>query len=214
MGNEVERTTITIEGREHAGSALLETDELLLRIAGEPKRRRVPIASMNDVSALGDRLRFQHEGQRFEVVVPSATRWAARITSPPTLLDKLGIVRGSSVHVRGLDDDDAFVRALDDAAVTRAPLGKKAAVVVVGITTRDELAIVKKARASVGDALVLWIAYPKGKKELSEDHVRATAIAEGLVDVKVARFSALHSALKLVVRKSERGTAKRTRART
>lgn len=212
MGNEVERTTITIDGREHVGSALLETDELLLRVEGEPKRRRVSIASMHEVSALDDRLCFRNDGQRFEVVVPSAARWAARITSPPTLLDKLGIAGGSSVHVRGLDDDDAFVRALDAAAVTRAPLGKKAAVVVVGVTTRDELAIVKKARAAVGDALVLWVVYPKGRRELSEDHVRAAAIAEGLVDVKVARFSAVRSALKLVVRKSERAATKRTKA--
>jgi hypothetical protein len=42
----------------------------------------------------------------------------------------------------------------------------------------------------------LW---PKGRKELREDDVRAAAKAQGLVDVKVMSFSATLSALKLVI---------------
>jgi hypothetical protein len=40
---------------------------------------------------------------------------------------------------------------------------------------------------------------------LNENHVREAALDAGLVDVKVARFSATHSALKLVVPKAKRG---------
>jgi hypothetical protein len=39
----------------------------------------------------------------------------------------------------------------------------------------------------------------EGRKELTEDHVRAAAKKSGLVDVKVVAFSATHSALKLVI---------------
>jgi hypothetical protein len=40
---------------------------------------------------------------------------------------------------------------------------------------------------------------------MSENHIRDAALAAGLVDVKVARFSATHSALKLVIPKARRG---------
>ena len=51
----------------------------------------------------------------------------------------------------------------------------------------------------------VWAVWRKGRKELNENHIRAGAIAAGLVDVKVARFSATHSALKLVVPRGKRG---------
>ena len=204
MGREAKHTTIAIDGHTHVGDALLESGELFVRVEGEPKRRKLPIAALKKVHGVGTTLSFDHAGHRYAIEVAGAARWAERIAKPPSLLDKLGIAAGSSVHVAGLDDDDDFGEALAAAKVVRVPLGKKASVVVVGITSRDELAIVKKARAAVGDALVLWIAYPKGLKALSEDHVRSAAIEAGLVDVKVARFSAERSALKLVVRKSER----------
>jgi hypothetical protein len=50
----------------------------------------------------------------------------------------------------------------------------------------------------------LWAVWAKGRKELNENHVREAALDAGLVDVKVARFSATHSALKLVVPKAKR----------
>ena len=45
----------------------------------------------------------------------------------------------------------------------------------------------------------------KGQRDLNENHVREAALDAGLVDVKVARFSATHSALKLVVPRAKRG---------
>jgi hypothetical protein len=55
----------------------------------------------------------------------------------------------------------------------------------------------------------LWAVWLKGRKGLNENHVREAALDAGLVDVKVARFSATHSALKLVVPKAKRGRAER-----
>jgi hypothetical protein len=50
----------------------------------------------------------------------------------------------------------------------------------------------------------IWAVWRKARKELTENHVREAALAAGLVDVKVARFSETHSALKLVVPKARR----------
>jgi hypothetical protein len=201
MGREAKHTVITIDGHAHEGDALLETDDVLLRIEGEPKRRKMPIAALKKVRGEGATLAFDHGGHRYAIEVKDGAAWAKRITSPPSLLDKLGIKNGTKVHA---DVDDAFARTLRAAKVTEVPLGKDAAVVVRAITNRSELSVITKARRAVGDALSLWIVYPRGKQELTEDHVRAAAIEGGLVDVKVARFSETHSALKLVVRKSER----------
>ena len=56
----------------------------------------------------------------------------------------------------------------------------------------------------IGGAGALWAVWAKGRKELNENHVRDAALAAGVVDVKVARFSPTHSALKLVVPKAKR----------
>jgi hypothetical protein len=213
MGREAKHTTITIDGRAHAGDALLETDEVFVRVEGEAKRRKLPLRALTKLAARGTSLAFEHAGTRYEIEVGDAARWVEKIRSPKALLDKLGIANGSRVHVAGLDDDASFGALLTKAEVVRAPLDGDASVVVLGIRARTELTCVKRARKAVGDGLSLWIAYPKGKKELSEHHVRATAIAEGLVDVLVVRFSDERSALKLVVRKRERKPAPKPKAK-
>lgn len=206
MGKEVARTTVTIDGVDHAGDALLETDELFLRIDGEAKRRRLRLAELSKVRAAKSALVFEHGGHRYAVEVAGADAWAKKILSPPSLLDKLGIARGASVHVAAVTDE-SFDALLAKADVTRVPLGPKASVVVRGMTAAKDLAFLAQARRAVGDGLALWAVYPKGQKGFGENDVRAAAIAESLVDVKVARFSERCSALKLVVRKSERGAA-------
>ena len=68
------------------------------------------------------------------------------------------------------------------------------------------------ARARVGwiePAGAVWAVWPKGRKDLNENHVREAAFDAGLVDVKVVRFSATHSGLKLVIPKAKRGRADR-----
>jgi len=51
----------------------------------------------------------------------------------------------------------------------------------------------------------VWAVYAKGRRELSENTVRAAAIDAGLVDVKVVAFSEALSSLKLVIPRALRG---------
>ena len=51
---------------------------------------------------------------------------------------------------------------------------------------------------------MLWIVYPKGRKEITERQVLDAGRAAGLVDVKVVSFSASHTALKFVRPKAKR----------
>ena len=59
-------------------------------------------------------------------------------------------------------------------------------------------AINKTAKAIQG-AAGLWIVYPKGKKEITENDVISAGRKAGLKDVKVVGFSATHTALKFVL---------------
>jgi hypothetical protein len=116
------------------------------------------------------------------------------------VIDKLGVKPGQSVAVIGIDDA-TFARQLQDraAAVTigRAPKGSHLVFLGAGATRAlGRLATLEKTIARDGG---VWVVWPKGRKELTEDHVRAAAKTSGLVDVKVVAFSATHSALKLVI---------------
>jgi hypothetical protein len=45
----------------------------------------------------------------------------------------------------------------------------------------------------------LWIGYPKGQKQITENDVIAAGRKAGLKDVKVVGFSPTHTALKFVI---------------
>ena len=60
----------------------------------------------------------------------------------------------------------------------------------------------------------IWSIRPKGVAEVSEAAVRAAALAAGLVDVKVARVSATHTAEKFVLPRLSRKAVRRRAARS
>jgi hypothetical protein len=53
-------------------------------------------------------------------------------------------------------------------------------------------------------ATALWIVYPKGQTQITENDVLAAGRKSGLKDVKVIGFSATHTALKFVIPLSKR----------
>jgi hypothetical protein len=46
---------------------------------------------------------------------------------------------------------------------------------------------------------MIWAIWPKGQKHIKEDMIRAAALEQDLVDVKVIAFSEALSGLKLVI---------------
>jgi hypothetical protein len=119
-----------------------------------------------------------------------------------SLLDKLGVKDGHRVVV--LDVDDAGFS--DELAGRDVRVTKKgpADIVIWGITDAADFRRLPELIEWIRPAGALWAVWVKGRKELNENHVREAALDAGLVDVKVARFSASHSALKLVVPKAKR----------
>jgi hypothetical protein len=193
---------------EAAGKAkvLLETEELIFR--GEVKGK-VPFRALTAIEPGPDGLRLVWPDGEATVDLSEreAARWADRITHPPSLLDKLGVKDGTTIAVLEVDDE-AFAAELSGRAVKVVPKGP-ADVVVWSIDVAADLARIPSLIGWIEPAGALWAVWPKGRKELNENHVREAALDAGLVDVKVARFSATHSALKLVVPKAKRGRSDR-----
>ena len=186
------------------GKVLLETDEVVFR--GE-FRLRIPFQEMSRVEAADGRLEIDWpQGTAvFELGSPEAERWAQRITNPPGLMDKLGVKAGARVAVLGVHDDDFWTDLRSRTAeVSEDGLAGGVDVVVWGIDDVAELAGIHAREDWIRPDGALWMVWPKGRRELTENHIRDAALAAGLVDVKVARFSATHSALKLVIPKARR----------
>ena len=70
--------------------------------------------------------------------------------------------------------------------------------------SKGELASLAKISKSMQGATALWIVYPKGQQQITENDVLAAGRKSGLKDVKVVGFSSTHTALKFVVPLSQR----------
>jgi hypothetical protein len=200
MGREA-NCTCDWNGEAAAVKALLEPPDLILRGS---IRRRIPFAKMKRVAANRDRLSFEFEGDRVQLLLGEAVaaKWARAILSPPpSLAKKLGIADGMKVRVFGEIDDGALQEALANAeTVARG----KAELILARVNTPAELnAAVNRAVPSVLEGAALWIVYRKGPGHaINESDVRGAGLLAGIVDVKVASVSPALTALKFVKRKN------------
>jgi hypothetical protein len=186
---------------QHEVKALLEPRELIVR--GE-LRRRVPFAKMRGVKADSDLLRFTFEGESVALSLGSemAAKWAdALLKPPPTLAKKLGIAPETTVRMIGPVDDGALKSAVAEAKAVSQSNGD---LILARIDTPADLsAALRKAARQLSAGISIWFIYRKGPGHpLNENIVRATALATGIVDTKIAAVSAEFSALRFVKRRS------------
>lgn len=197
VGQEV-RCTVEYEAQLIDGKAHLDTDELLFR--GDV-RLRIPFGDMRSVHASDGKLAVQFSGGEATFDLgPAAEKWAARIRNPPSRLQKLGVKPGTRISVVG-PHDAAFVSELG-AATDAVSVGETLAdsdLIFLGAETRDDLKQLWPLQSFLRPNGALWVIRPKGVAAVTERDVLETAKAAGLVDVKVARFSATHTAEKLVI---------------
>ena len=115
-------------------------------------------------------------------------------------LDKLGIRPGMRVALVGLRDA-AFVRELrqrtDD--ITQDTPRQDTELILFAVDGPAPLKRLTTLQRAILRNGVIWVVWPKGQPHIKEDTIRAAAIAQGLVDVKVIAFSETLSGLKLVI---------------
>lgn len=196
-------------GRESGkGKALLETDDLLFR--GD-FRVKVPLRDIVAAKVKDGVLTIEWpEGRLVLTLGRNADKWAQAITSPKTVVEKLGVEPGMKVVLVGRFETSFRTDVMN--ALGEKPGVKPVAgcdmlfVLMVHPNDTDKLADLAPAVFPDG---ALWAVYPKGRRDLSEDTVRRAARESGLVDIKVVRVSEDLGALKLVIPKAERAKPKR-----
>jgi hypothetical protein len=197
------KCVVRVAGASHDGTALLETDELLFR---GPLRLKIPFASITSADVTDGVLRIAHAGGTAEFELgAAAAKWAERIRSPRSLLDKLGAKPGMTVSVVG-DFEADFVRELTG-RVERVSVGRvrEGSDLVFFLADQSaQLAQLAALNAALALGGAIWVVHPKGKGALKDTEIFAAGDKLGLTSTKVVRFSETLTGEKLVRRKSAR----------
>jgi len=192
MGQEA-NCEVRFGGKTSVGKALLETDDLIFR--GD-FRLSIPLRSIESLEAADGVLRVTSSaGTAVFVLGPRADKWAHKIRNPRTLADKLDVKPGMRVSLIGVDDP-LEGRTSD---VTNGKAARESDLIFYGAEKEKDLAKLASLQKSLKRNGAIWVVYPKGRKEITEIGVLTAGRQAGLVDIKVARFSDTHTALKFVI---------------
>lgn len=201
MGQERE-CTLRIARRRIEGEALLETAEIIFRPVDGSKRLKFAFADIvKSVKAVDGELRFHTEdGPAVLELGTAAEKWVEKILHPKSRTEKLGVKTGMPVATVGTFDAE-FGKELRMAAknIVEGKISDGAELIFVATESAKDLAVAAKIAKSVKGATGLWLVYPKGKKEITENDVIDVGRRNGLKDVKVVGFSQTHTALKFVL---------------
>lgn len=125
-----------------------------------------------------------------------------------TLLQKIGIGPGSRVAVINFEDPELIAQITELAAdFVEHAAPPDSDLILWQITHRDELEELDSLMKSLRPEGVLWVVRPRTGGRVSEEMIRQAALAIGMVDVKVLRFSEQLTGVKLVIRRENRPAA-------
>jgi hypothetical protein len=200
VGNEV--VCFVKFGKQKArGKALLETSEVIFRSEDGALRLKLAFADLKSASAEDGELRLETaDGPAIFQLGANAAKWCEKILHPKTRVEKLGIKPNAAVSLVG-DFDPDFLAELR--SVTKNLTNGKAAPdsewLFFSADSSKDLSHVVKLAKTVKGAAALWVVYPKGQEQITENDVLAAGRKCGLKDIKVVGFSPTHTALKFVI---------------
>jgi hypothetical protein len=181
------------------GKALLESTELIFR--GADLRLKIPFRQMTSIGVTDGWLRVESpDGPAAFELGTQAAKWADKIKNPKSLVDKLGVKAGMRASLVGIRDDN-FLRDLSrrTSDIANGKPAKDSDLIFFGAERTEALEKLCDLSRSMKPNGAIWVVYPKGRKDITEADVFAAGKRAGLVDVKVASFSATHTALKFVI---------------
>jgi hypothetical protein len=197
--------TLTFDGKTSRGTAWLEHKDLVFR---GHVRLAIPLSTISAATARDGILRVRFGDKVADFTIGAAAdKWARRITSPPSRLDKLGIKAGMSIAVIGIGDDGFLLEAGARAGklTSRLPsANRQVDAIFYGVAHRAGLGEVATLAQRIKPDGALWLVRPKGRQEITEAETMAAGKRAGLVDVKVVSFSETHTAEKFVIPAAKR----------
>jgi hypothetical protein len=202
VGNEL-NCKVSWGQQQSQGKALLETSEIIFR--GD-FRLKIPFSTIKSAKALGGELRLQTpEGLAVFHLGATAEKWCDKILHPKSRIEKLGVKPGAKVSLLG-DFDAAFLSEVSALTkfVSSGRVASDAECIFFTADSKKDLGALPKISKSMKGATALWVIYPKGQKQITENDVLAAGRKIGLKDVKVVGFSSTHTALKFVIPLSQR----------
>ena len=184
--------------KQGAVKVCLETDELILR--GEV-RAKIARSAVRTATAKGEKVTVTFDGGTLILFLgDAAERSAAKVVEPPkSRLQKMGIGAGTEVTILSVAElaFAADVRAAG-ARISRR-IRSSETLIVLGVEREADLARISTAAKSLAPDGALWVIHPKGVPGVKDTDVFGAGKRVGLVAVKVARFSATHTAEKLMI---------------
>ena len=199
MGNELQ-SAVRIGRTRHEGKVLLETSEPVFR--GATHRAKILFSEIKSAEVVDGELRVKtKDGETvFEIGRTAAEKWREKILHPKTRIEKLAVKLGTRVQLVG-PAEPAFVKELKcaGAKMTNGKTAAPAELIFMSVETKNGLSDVAKIARNMEGAAVLWMVYPKAKREITEGDVIGAGRKAGLKDVKVVGFSTTHTALKFVI---------------
>ena len=201
--------TLSFDGKTFRGTAVLEQDEILFR--GDA-RLLIPLKGIQEVYARDGQL-FVTFGGRQAVfdLGDTADKWATRISSPPSRLQKLSVKKGMRIAVIGVDDQLLIEEATAcGATVARGSRAGALDMIFFGARSIADLTRLASLVSRIKPSGVIWLVRAKGRgAAIREAESMEAGKRAGLVDVKVVSFSDTHSAEKYVIPVAKRERAGR-----
>jgi hypothetical protein len=188
--------------KKRTGKALLETSELLFRPADGSPRVKIPFSAIKSAKAVDGELCLQTtDGPVSFELGATAEKWCHKILHPKTRAEKLGVVAATTVSLLGeFDQDFATELRATTQNIHEGKFDTGSDLIFLSTDSTKSLdSGMNKAAKAIKGATGLWVVYPKGKKEITENDVLSAGRKAGLKDVKVVGFSATHTALKFVL---------------
>ena len=200
--------TLTLDGKTFRGTASLEQDEILFR--GDA-RLLIPLQGIQEVDARDGQLVVTFGGRHavFDLGV-NAERWATRISSPPSRLQKLGVRKGMRIAVIGVDDEQLVQEMTACGAIVIGSRASGLDMIFFGARSPGDLKRLAPLAARIKPSGGIWLIRAKGRgAPIREAESMEAGKRAGLVDVKVVSFSETHSAEKYVIPVAKREGAVR-----
>jgi hypothetical protein len=202
VGNEA-TCKVKFGKQQSEGKALLETSEILFR--GD-FRLKISFSTIKSAKAVDGELRLQTaEGSVIFHLGAASEKWRDKILHPKSRIEKLGVKPEAGVSLLG-DFDAEFLGELGKLtkSVSKGKVAADSEWIFFAADSKEDLGALPKISKSMKGAAALWIVYPKGQRQITENDVLAAGRKAGLKDVKVVGFSPTHTALKFVIPLSRR----------